>query len=160
MINWNYFCLEHFISPYKGTFPKYIKYIFQVYFLLEEGNLFFFFLIVVQLLSSVWLFAPPWTAAHQASLSFTISQSLLKLTSVELVMPSHHLILLTPSPSALNMSQNQGLVHWVSSCVRWPKYWSFSIRPSNEYSELISSRIDWCDLLILKWIFRWKCFNL
>ena len=95
MINWNYFCLEHFISPYKGTFPKYIKYIFQLYFLLQEGS-HFVVVVVVQLLSSVWLFATLWTAAHQASLSFAISQSLLKLTSFELVMSSHHLILCWP----------------------------------------------------------------
>ena len=98
MINWNYFCLEHFISPYKGTFPKYIKYIFQLYFLLQEGNHFVVVVVVVvvQLLSSVWLFVTLWTAAHQASLSFAISQSLLKLTSFELVMSSHHLILCWP----------------------------------------------------------------
>ena len=60
------------------------------------------------------------------------------------VIPSSH-PLLTLSPSALNMSQNQFLVHWVPPCVRWPKYWSFSIRPSNEYSELISSKIDWSE---------------
>ena len=90
----------------------------------------------------------PWTAAHQASLSFTIFQSLLKLMSIELVMPSNHLILchsllLLPSifPRIRVFSNELALPIW------WPKYWSFSISPSNEYSRLISFRIDWFDLL-------------
>ena len=95
---------------------------------------------VVLLLSHVWLFAAPWTAARQVSLSFTISQSLLKLMSVESVMPSNSLIvchpLLLPSifPSIGVFSNESAL------CFRWPKYWSFSfsINPSNEYSGLIS----------------------
>ena len=100
---------------------------------------------LVQLLSRVWLFVTPWTAAPQASLSITNSQSLLKLMSIELVMPSNHLILcrpllLLPSifPSIRVFSNESAL------CIRWPKYWSFSfiISPSNEYSELISFRID------------------
>ena len=91
----------------------------------------------------------PWTAAHQASLSFTISQSLLKLMSIESVIPSNHLILchpllLLPSifPSIRVLSSELAL------CRRWPKYWSFSFRisPSNEYSGMISFRIDWFDL--------------
>ena len=90
--------------------------------------------------------AIPWTAAQQASLSFTISQSLLKLKSMELVMSSktsHPLS--SPSP-AFNLSQHQGF------CIRWPKYWSFSfnISPSNEYSGLISFRMDWLDLLAVQ----------
>ena len=102
-------------------------------------------LAVVQSLSRVRLFATPWTEARQASLSFTISQSLLKLMSMELVMPSNRLILchpllLLPSifPSIRVFSKESGL-H-----IRWPKYWSFSfsIRPSNEYSGLISFRIS------------------
>ena len=104
----------------------------------------------VQLLSRVQLSATPWTAACQASLSITNSKSLLKLTSIELVMPSHHLILccrllLLPSivPS-IRVFSNKSVL-----CIRWPKYWSFSfsISPSNEYSGLISFRIDWLDLL-------------
>ena len=104
----------------------------------------------VQLLSRVRLFATPWTAAHQASLSITNSQSLLKLMSVESVIPSNHLIfcrplILPPSifPSIRLFSNESDL------CIRWPKYWSFSfnISPSNEYSGLISFRIDWFDLL-------------
>ena len=106
--------------------------------------------IFVQSLSRVRLFATPWTAACQASLSITISQSLLKLMSIELVMPSTHLILCLPLlllPSFFSSSRifsNESSV-----CIRWAKYWrlSFSIHPSNEYSGLISFRIDWFDLL-------------
>ena len=104
--------------------------------------------VVVQSLSHVLLFATPWTAACQALLSSTISQSLPKFTSTELVMPSSHLILcrpllLLPSifPSIRVFSSESAL------CIRWPKYWSFSISPYNEYSEFISFRIDWFDLL-------------
>ena len=104
----------------------------------------------VQLLSRVWLLATQWTAAHQGSLSITNSWSLLKLMSIELVMPSNHLILccpllLLPStfPSIRVFSYESVL------CIRWPKYWSyiFSISPSNEYSGLISFRMDWFYLL-------------
>ena len=107
----------------------------------------------VQLLSHVQLFATPWTAAHQASLSITNSWSLLKLMSTELVMPSNHLILchplfLLPSnfPSIRVFSNESAL------CIRWPKYWNFSlsISPSNEYSGLISFRMDWLDLLAVQ----------
>ena len=103
----------------------------------------------VQSLSSVQLFAIPWTAARQASLSITNSWSLLKLMSIESVIPSNHLILcfpllLLPSifPSIRVFSKKSVL------CIRWPKYWSFSfsISPSNEYSGLISFRMDWLDL--------------
>ena len=96
-------------------------------------------------------FATTWTAAHQASLSFTISQSLLKLMSIGSVMPSTHLILccpllLLPSifPSIRVFSKESVL------CIRWPKYWSFSIGPSNEYSGLISFQVDWFDLLAVQ----------
>ena len=92
--------------------------------------------------------ATPWTAAHQASLSITNSQSLLKLMSTKLVMPSHPL--LSPSPPAFNLSQHQGLFQWVSSLIRWPKSFSFSISPSNEYSGLTSFRMDWLDLLAVQ----------
>ena len=104
--------------------------------------------VVVELLSNVWLFATPWTTARQGSLSFTISQSLLKLMSVELVMSSNQLILYHPllhlSRIFLRIFSNMSTL-----CIRWPKYWnfSFSISPSNEYSGLISLRIDWFDLL-------------
>ena len=108
---------------------------------------------VVQSLSCVRLFETPWTAAHQASRSFTISWSLLKLMSIELMMPSNHLILCCPLcllPSlfpSIRVFFNQSAL-----CTRWPKYWSFSfnISPSNEYSGLISSRIDWFDLFAVQ----------
>ena len=95
----------------------------------------------------------PWTAAHQASLSITNSRSLLKLMSIEPVMPSHHLILcrpllLLPSIfSSIRVFSNE-----LALCIRWPKYWSFSfsISPSNKYSGLISFRIDWFDLLAVQ----------
>ena len=104
--------------------------------------------IVVQLLSHVRHFVTPWTRACQASLFFTISQSLLKFISIELMTLSNHFILCCPFlPPALNFSQHQ--VHSSKStlCISRPKYWSISINPSDEYSELISFMIDWLDLL-------------
>ena len=107
--------------------------------------------VVVQSLSRVWLFMTPWTAARQASLSFTISQSLLKLMTIELVIPSNHLILCHPLlylpsifPSIRVFSSELALL------IKWPKCWSFSfsISPSHEYSGLISFRIDWFDLAV------------
>ena len=109
--------------------------------------------VVVPLLSRVRLFATPWTAALQASLSFTISWSLLKLMSVESVMPSSHLILCCPFFLLLSyLSQHQDLSSEVALCIWWPKYWgfSFSVSPSNEYSELISLKIDWFEPLLSK----------
>ena len=104
----------------------------------------------VQSLSCIQLFATPWTAASQASLSITNSWNLLELMSIESVMPSKHLILCCPSPSppTFNLSQHQGLFQWVS--IRWLEYCSFSISPSNECSGLISFRIDWLDLLAVQ----------
>ena len=107
----------------------------------------------VQLLSRVELFATPWTAAHQTSLLITKSRSLLKLMSIASVMPSNHLILccpLLPPPSifpSIRVFSNESAL-----CIRWPKYWSFSfnISPSNEYSGLISFRMDWLDLLAVQ----------
>ena len=105
----------------------------------------------VQLLSRVQHFANPWTATHQASQSFTIYQSLFKLMSIELVMPFNHFILCQfPFPPALNLSQQQGLFHESTLCIRWPKYWSFSISSSSEYSGLIFFRIDWFDSLVVQ----------
>ena len=108
--------------------------------------------VVVQLLGWVQLFATPWTAAHQASLSFTISQSLLKFISIESVMPSSHLILCRPLllPSSflsMRVFTNELAIH-----IRWPKCWRFSfcISPSSEYSGLISFKIDWFDLLAVQ----------
>ena len=108
---------------------------------------------LVQLLSRVRLFATSWTAACQASLSFTISKSLLKLMSIELVMPSNHLILCCPLlllPSvfpSIRIFSNELALH-----IRRPKYWSFSfsISPFNENSRLISFRIDWFDFLAVQ----------
>ena len=107
----------------------------------------------VQLLSHVWLFATSWTAARQGSLSITNSQSLLKLMSIELVMPSNHLILccpvLLPPPifPSTRVISNESVLH-----IRWPEYWSFSfsISPSSEHSGLISFRMDWLDLLAVQ----------
>jgi len=107
----------------------------------------------VQSLSPVRLFVSPWTAAHQASLSLTNTRSFLKLMSIESVMPSNHLILccpLLPLPSifpSIRFFSNESVL-----CIRWPKYWglSFRISPSNEYSELISFRIDWLDLFAVQ----------
>ena len=107
----------------------------------------------VQSLSHVQLFATPWTEAHQASLSITNSQSLFKLMSIESVMASNHLILCHPLlllssifPS-IRVFSNESVLH-----IRWSKYWSFSfsISPSNEYSGLISFRIDWLDLFAVQ----------
>ena len=95
----------------------------------------------------------PWTAAHQASLSFTISQSLLKLMSIESVMPSNHLILCHPLLELLSTFHTIRVFSSESAlCIKWPKYWSFSfsISPSNEYSGLISFTIDWLDLLAVQ----------
>ena len=104
----------------------------------------------VQSLSRVRLLATPWTTARQASLSITNSRSSLKLTSIELVMPSSHLILcrplllLPPIPPSIRILSNES-----TFCMRWPKYWSFSfsIIPSKEHPGLISLRMDWLDLL-------------
>ena len=107
----------------------------------------------VQSFSCVQLFVTPWTAARQASLSITNSQSLLKFMSIESVMSSNHLILCCPlllPPSiflSIRVFSSESVLH-----IRWPKYWSFSfsISPSNEYSGLISFRMDWLDLLAVQ----------
>ena len=109
----------------------------------------------VQSLSHVWLFATPWIAACQASLSITNSQSLLKLMPIASVMPSSHLILcrplllLPPIPPSIRVFSNESTLH-----MRWPKYWSFSlsVSPSNEHPGLISLRMDWLDLLAVQGI--------
>ena len=112
----------------------------------------FFFLSSVQLLSHVPLFVTPWIAARQASLSINNSWSSPKLMSIESVMPSNHLILCHPLllPSifpSVKVFSNESVLR-----IRWPKYWnfSFSISPSNEYSGLISFRMDWFDLLAVQ----------
>ena len=107
--------------------------------------------VVFKSLSSVQFFVIQWTATQQVSLSLTIIQSLLKLMPIESVMPSNHFILchplfLLPSffPSIRVFSNESAL------CIRWPKYWSFGISPSNEYSGLISFRNDWFNLLAIQ----------
>ena len=119
----------------------------------------------VQSLSHVQLFATPWTAAHQASLPITNSQSLFELMSIESVMPSNHLILCRPLPlppsifPGIKVFSNESVLsirwpkYWsFSFSIRWPKYWSFSfsISLSNEYSGLISFWMDWLDLLAVQ----------
>ena len=107
----------------------------------------------VQLLNCVWLFATPWIAARQASLSITTSWSSCKLTSIESVMPSSHLIhchpllLLPPVPPSIRVFSNESTLH-----MRWPKYWSFSfsIIPSKEHPGMISFRMDWLNLLAVQ----------
>ena len=114
-------------------------------------------LVVVQSLSRVRFFVTLWTAARQASLSFSISLSLLRLMSFESVMPSNHLTLCHPlffPPSifpSIRVCFNESVVH-----IRWPEYWSFSfsISPSTEYSGLISFRIDWFDFLAVQGILK------
>ena len=120
---------------------------------LEEELKVLNFVIVVHLLSHIQLFAIPWVTACQASLSITNSQRLLKLMSIESVMSSNHLIfcrplLLPPSTfPTIRVFSNESVLH-----IRWAKYWSFSfsISPSNEYSGLISFRINWLDLLAVQ----------
>ena len=120
------------------------------------------YIVVVQLLSCVQLFVTPWTAARQASLSITISRNLLKLMSIESVMSSNHLILCHPLlllPSifpSIRVFPNESVL-----CIRWPKYLSFSfiISPSDEYSGLISFRIDWYDLLLKRKMRKYKDTN-
>ena len=117
------------------------------------------FFVVVQLISPVQLFVTPWTTACQASLSLTISWSLLKLMFVELMMPSndlglchHHPLLLLPSIFLnIRVFSNE-----LPLCITYPKYWSFSLNsnPFSEYSELISFRIDWFDLLAIQGTFK------
>ena len=119
---------------------------FFVWWMLQEFSL-------VKSLSRVWLFATPWIAACQASLSITNSRSLLKLTSIKSVMPSSHsilcrpLLLLPPIPPSIRVLSNESTL-----CMRWPKYWSFSfnISPSNEHPGLISFTMDWLDLLAVQ----------
>ena len=107
----------------------------------------------IQSLSHVWLFVTPWTAARQAALFITNSQTLLKLMSIQSVMPSNHLILCCPLLllplifTSIRVFSNESVLH-----IRWPKYWSFSfsISPSNEYSGFISFRIEWFGLLAVQ----------
>ena len=107
---------------------------------------------LVQSLSSVQLFVTPWRAAHQASLSIINCQSLLKLMSIESVMPSNHLTLCHPLLLLPSIFHNIRVFSESVFHIRWPKYWSFSfsISTPNEYSGLISFRMDWVDLLVVQ----------
>ena len=136
-----YCFLLHFSSETEGGVITSPSLTWEVQYPLQElGHQFS----LVQSLSRVRLFSTPWTAAHQASMSITNSRSLLKLMSIESVMPSNHLILCRPlllPPSifpSIRVSSSESVL-----CIRWPKYWSFSfsISPSNEYSGLISFRM-------------------
>ena len=135
-----------------GAFSVEVLYIFFLFYQIVLQVVCISSVSSVQSLSSVWLFVTTWTAAHQASLSIPNSQSLFKLMSVESVTLYNHLILccpflLLPSifPSIRVFSKESVL------CIRWPKYWSFSfISPSNEFSELISFRMDWLDLFAVQ----------
>ena len=111
---------------------------------------------VIQSLSHFWLFSTPWSAAHQASLFFTVSkfaQTHVHWVS-DAIQPSHPLLL--PSPLVLNLSHIRVFCNEPALHIRWPEYWSFSfsISPSNEYSELICFRIDWFDLLAVQGTFK------
>ena len=146
---------------YSSTIPFYLLSVIVVSVLKAEGLVdeavkeacvSFLLVVVVQSLSRIQLFVNPWTAPCQASSPvFTIPQSLLKLLSIDSVMPSNHLILdhpllLLPSIFAsTRVFSNESIL-----CIRWPKYWSFGISPSNEYLELISFLIDWFDLLAVQ----------
>ena len=141
-----------YICSYNTHFTCFFTQIIILRFLLHEFLSNIPLCSLVQSLSHVLLIATPWTAARQASLPITNSWSLLKFMSIELVMPSNHLILchslLLPSvfPS-IRVFSNESIL-----CIKWPKYWSFSfsISPSNEYLGLISFRIDWFDLLAVQ----------
>ena len=138
-----YFSKEQWFSIHYNKSPTYKP-------SCELSKMQMYIVIAIQLLSRVWLYVTPWTAALQVSLSITNSQNLLKLRSIESVVPFSHLILYCPLlflpsifPSIRIFSNALAL------CIRWSKYWSFSfsISPFNEYSGLICFRIDWLDLL-------------
>ena len=142
-------CGKHCSGSYHGSCGIFIGKPFNLEFFPSLSN----FPSSVQSLSHVQLFATPWTAARQASLSITNSQSLLKLMSIELVMPYNHFIFCHPRLLPLSIFPfirvfaKESVPH-----IRWPKYWSFSfnISPSNEHSGLISFRIDWMDLFAVQ----------
>ena len=141
------FAISLFFITYEGSYA--MENVYKFVYISPQSV----FVVVVQSLSPVWLFATPWTATRQASLSFTISQTLLKLMPIESVMPSSHLVLCHPLlllPSifpSIRVFSNESALR-----IRCPKYWSFSfsISPSNEYSGLISFRVDWFGLLAVQ----------
>ena len=112
--------------------------------------------VAAQCLSPLWLFVTPWTAAHLAPQWFTISWSLLKLVSIKSVIPSNYLILCHPLLLPSIFPRIRVFSREPALCIRWSKYWSFSfsISPSNEYSGLISFRMDWFDLLAVQGILK------
>ena len=132
-------------QKYQSGLPFFLLHLFPYQFSISS--------VAQSCLFCVWLFATPWIPACQASLSFTISRSSLKLTSIESVMPSSHLILcrplllLPPIPPSIRVFSNESNLH-----MRWPKYWNFSFRiiPSKEHPGLISFRMDWLDLLAVQ----------
>ena len=126
-------------------------YMYLVYISTYEG-IYTYSISSVQLISCVRLFATPWAAAYQASLATTNSWSLLKLMSIESVMPSNHLILCSPLLLLPSIFPSIRIFSESALCIRWPKYWNFSfiISPSNEYSGFISFRIEWFDLLAVQ----------
>ena len=136
-----------------SKYPNLDDYSFTIFYHSQSIVLLNFQFNSVQWLSCVQLFATPWTAARQSSLSITNSRNSLKLTSIESVMPSSHLIfcrpllLLPPIPPSIRVSSNESTLR-----MRWPKYWSFSfsIIPSKEHPGLISFRMDWLDLLAVQ----------
>ena len=151
-------CLLSFVCKIHPKCPYLSRAIHPNMFANEENsaNTELSLLVVVQLLTCVWLFVTPWTVARQASLSFTISWSLLKLMSIESVMPSNRLMLCCPLllPSifpSIRVISSESAFH-----IRWPKHWSFSfsISPSNDYSGLISLRIDWFNLLSVQGVLK------
>ena len=113
--------------------------------------------VAVQSLKSCLTLCEPMDCSMQTSLCFLISRSLLKLMSLESVMPSNHLILCHPFSSCLQSFPASGSFPMSRLCIRWPKYWSFSINPSSEYSGLISFRIDWFDLLAVQGTLKKIC---
>ena len=144
------------------SFLRTVIALFYVYNAIISSTNFTYHFSSVQSLSHVWLFATPWTAASKASLSITNTRSLLKLMSIELVMPSKHLILCCPLlllPSifpSIRVFSNESVLH-----ISWPKYWrfSFSICPSDEYPGLISFRMDWLDLLAIQGTLMSLCWH-
>ena len=126
-------------------------YMYLVYISTYEG-IYTYNISSVQLISCVRLFATPWATAYQASLATTNSWSLLKLMSIESVMPSNHLILCSPLLLLPSIFPSIRIFSESALCIRWPKYWNFSfiISPSNEYSGFISCRIDWFDLFAVQ----------
>ena len=145
------FAISLFFITYEGSYA--MENVYKFVYISPQSV----FVVVVQSLSPVWLFATPWTATRQASLSFTISQTLLKLMPIESVMPSSHLILchplllLPPIPPSIKVFSNESTLR-----MRWPKYWSFSfsISPSSEYSGLIPLGLTGLTSLLSKGLSR------